>query len=246
MTATQVAHSPIENARNAPATRRRAWLRNTDARTASRPVMPIQPARSEEEPVSRLRSQRRRPGGSTVSGWSASTTGRNSASSAAVIRRARSSSREPGSGTTPSQSGMKSATVRTGAPATPSAGRRTALRCRPSRTARSVRPVRRAITAQPILNGPVVPAGPLTVPSGIWTKTPPLPTTARADATCWSIVTPPRHRQQAAHLVHKPLAAAPVNVDGALPRNHARGSTGRACITTNGSIQPRCAAPTSR
>ena len=108
-------------------------------------------------------------------------------------------------------------------------------------------PVRRAITAQPILNGPVVPAGPLTVPSGIWTKTPPLPTTARADSTCWSIVTPPRHTgSRPPTLCTNRSRLRDVNVDGALPRNHARGSTGSACITTNGSIQPRCAAPTSR
>ena len=37
-----------------------------------------------------------------------------------------------------------------------------------------------------------------------------------------------------------------VNVDGALPRNQARGSSGSAWITRNGSIQPRWAAPMSR
>ena len=41
-------------------------------------------------------------------------------------------------------------------------------------------------------------------------------------------------------------SAAPVKVDGPLPRNQQRGSAGSACIATNGSIQPRCAPVISR
>ena len=53
-------------------------------------------------------------------------------------------------------------------------------------------------------------------------------------------------RQQAADWWISRSRQREVNVDGALPRNQARGSTGSACMTTNGSIQPRWAAPTSR
>ncbi len=45
---------------------------------------------------------------------------------------------------------------------------------------------------------------------------------------------------------HPAVWGAFVSADGALPRNHARGSTGSAWITTKGSIQPRWAAATSR
>ena len=101
--------------------------------------------------------------------------------------------------------------------------------------------------AQPARIGPTRPGVPLTVPSGIWTKTAPLARTARAEVTCWSMPTPPRHTGSspptrfASHSRH-----GAVKVDGPLPRIHDRGSTGSACITTNGSIQPRWAAATSR
>ena len=57
--------------------------------------------------------------------------------------------------------------------ATPSACRRTALPCPAIAIGTIGAPVRRAISAQPTRNGPSRPAGPLTVPSGIWAKTPP-------------------------------------------------------------------------
>ena len=107
--------------------------------------------------------------------------------------------------------------------------------------------VRRAMTAQPARNGPIRPGGPLTVPSGIWAKTAPLAMTAFADATCWSIPTPPR--QTGSRPPTRWMSRSrhgEVNVDGALPRNQARGWVGIACITTNGSIQPRCAAATRK
>ena len=109
-------------------------------------------------------------------------------------------------------------------PATPSACRGTAPRCRPSRAARSARRIRRAISAQPLRNGPIRPGGPDTVPSGIWAKTPPLATTARADATCSSMPTPPRQtgsRPPTRRMSHS--RQREVNVDGPLPRNQARG-----------------------
>ena len=65
------------------------------------------------------------------------------------------------------------------------------------------------MTAQPVRNGPIRPGGPLTVPSGIWTKTAPFAMTARADATCWSIADAAApHRQQATDPVDEPLAPA--------------------------------------
>ena len=90
-------------------------------------------------------------------------------------------------------------------------------------------PVRSAITAHPRRNGPIRPGGPLTVPSGIWAKTPPLAITARADATCWSAPIPPRQtgRSPPRRWIRTSRQRV-VNVDGALPRNHARGSRGRA------------------
>src|SRR5437773_1527243 len=106
---------------------------------------------------------------------------------------------------------------------------------------------RRAITAQPTRNGPIRPAGPLTVPSGIWAKTAPLPTTARAEATCGPAPIPPRHTgsRPPSRWISRSRQRL-VKVDGALPRNHTRGSVGRAWTTRNGSIQPRCAAPTRK
>ena len=103
------------------------------------------------------------------------------------------------------------------------------------------------MTAQPVRNGPIRPAGPLTVPSGIWAKTARLAMTARADAMCWSIPTPPRQtgRSPPTRWMSRSRQRE-VKVEGPLPRNQARGWGGIACITTNGSIQPRCAAATRR
>ena len=108
-------------------------------------------------------------------------------------------------------------------------------------------PVRIAISAAPGRKGPMRPGGPDTVPSGIWTKTPPLPTTARAAATCPSTPMPPRQTgsRPPSRWIRR-SRERDVKVDGPLPRNQARGCTGSACMTTNGSIQPRCAAPMSR
>ena len=108
-------------------------------------------------------------------------------------------------------------------------------------------PVRSAISAAPWRNGPIRPAGPLTVPSGIWTKTAPLRVTARAAATWLSTPMPPRQTGSSppTRWISRSRQRE-VNVDGALPRNQHRGCSGRACITTNGSIQPRCAAPIRR
>ena len=84
------------------------------------------------------------------------------------------------------------------------------------------------MSAQPTRNGPIRPAGPLTVPSGIWANTPPLAMTARADATCCSIPTPPRQTGRSppsrwtSHSRQRE-----VNVDGPLPRNQTRGSVGQ-------------------
>ena len=64
-----------------------------------------------------------------------------------------------------------------------------------------------------------------TVPSGIWAKTPPLAMTARADATWASTPTPPRQTGSSPptrRMSHS--RQRDVNVDGPLPRNHARGS----------------------
>ncbi len=101
--------------------------------------------------------------------------------------------------------------------------------------------------AQPLRNAPIRPAGPLTVPSGIWTNTAPFATTARAEATWASTPTPPRQTGSSppSRWIRR-SRQRDVNVDGALPRNHARGSAGSACMTTNGSIQPRCAAATRK
>ena len=107
--------------------------------------------------------------------------------------------------------------------------------------------VRNAMMAQPVRNGPSRPGGPLTVPSGICTKTAPFATTARAEATCASTPIPPR--QTGSSPPSRWMSASrqrDVKVDGALPRNQARGAVGSACITTNGSIHPRCAAPTRK
>ena len=108
-------------------------------------------------------------------------------------------------------------------------------------------PVRSAMSAAPIRNGPIRPGGPDTVPSGIWTNTPPFASTARADATCCSTPIPPRHtgRRPPSQRISTSRQRA-VKVDGPLPRNQLRGAIGNACITTNGSIQPRCAAAMSR
>jgi two-component system OmpR family sensor kinase/two-component system sensor histidine kinase QseC len=75
----------------------------------------------------------------------------------------------------------------------------------------------------------------------------PLPTTARAEATCGSTPTPPRQTGSSppSRWMNRSRQRE-VNVDGALPRNHVRGWVGSACITTNGSIQPRCAAATRK
>ena len=117
----------------------------------------------------------RMAGGSTVSGWSASTSGPSSAASASLMRRASSSSsRVPGTGSGASGPGRARSPAggRPAGRAMPSAGRGTALRCRPSRGARSARPVReRDDRRSPAGTGRSGPAGPLTVPSGIWTKT---------------------------------------------------------------------------
>ena len=84
--------------------------------------------------------------------------------------------------------------------------------------------MRSAMTAQPARNGPTRPGGPLTVPSGIWAKTAPLAITALADATCCSIPTPPR--QTGSRPPTRWMSRSrqrDVNVEGALPRNQARG-----------------------
>src|SRR3972149_4252821 len=57
-------------------------------------------------------------------------------------------------------------------------------------------PVRRAMSAAPVRNEPILPTGPLTVPSGIWTNTPPAWRTASAARRCWSMPTPPRGRAE--------------------------------------------------
>ena len=97
--------------------------------------------------------------------------------------------------------------------------------------------------AAPLRNVPIRPAGPLTVPSGICANTAPLRVTARAASTCCSTPSPPRHTGSSppSRWMRTSRQRA-VNVDGALPRNQARGSSGRAWITRNGSIQPRWAA----
>ena len=56
----------------------------------------------------------------------------------------------------------------------------------------------------------------------------------------------PDRQEPAEPVDQRPPASGVVNVDGALPRNQTRGSTGRAWTTRNGSIQPRWAAPTRR
>ena len=69
--------------------------------------------------------------------------------------------------------------------------------------------VRSAMIAQPVRNGPSRPGGPLTVPSGICTKTAPFATTARAEATCCVDADPAApDRQQAAEPVDERLAPA--------------------------------------
>ena len=106
---------------------------------------------------------------------------------------------------------------------------------------------RRAMIAQPVRNGPIRPGGPLTVPSGIWTKT-----AAGADdgARRRDVLVdrhaPAPHREQATDPAESHSRHGAVNVDGPLPRNHERGSGGRACIAMNGSIQPRWAAATRK
>jgi hypothetical protein len=184
-----------------------------------------------------------------VPDWSLSTAGPSMASKRAVRRRARSSSsREPASGRAPSQVSPRSSRALVGG--------RTRVAIRRPRYSSSVpamasgttgTPIRSAISAAPLRNDPIRPGGPLTVPSGIWTKTPPLASTARAEATCWSTPTPPRQTGSSppSRWIRTSRHRA-VNVDGPLPRNHARGSTGSAWMTTNGSIQPRWAAPISR
>ena len=69
-------------------------------------------------------------------------------------------------------------------------------------------------------NGPIRPGGPLTVPSGIWAKTPPPPRTARAAATCCSTPTPPRHTGSSppSRWIRRSRQRE-VNVEGPLPRN---------------------------
>ena len=117
-----------------------------------------------------------------------------------------------------------------------------APRCRPSRAGTIGAPVRSAMSAAPGRNGPSRPAGPLMVPSGICTKTAPASTTARAERTWPSIPSPPRHTGSSPP--RRWISASrqrDVNVEGPLPRNQHRGSAGRACMATNGSIQPRCA-----
>ena len=85
------------------------------------------------------------------------------------------------------------------------------------------------------------------MPSGIWAKTPPFAITARADATWASMPTPPRHTGSSPPTRRMNASRQrEVNVEGPLPRNHARGCGGIAWRTTNGSIQPRWAAPTIR
>src|SRR5262249_20057793 len=74
----------------------------------------------------------------------------------------------------------------------------------------------------------------------------PFRTTARAATTWLSTPMPPRHTGRSPPTRWMSASRErEVKVDGALPKNQLRGSTGRACITTNGSIQPRWAAPTS-
>ena len=86
-----------------------------------------------------------------------------------------------------------------------------------------------AIRAAPFRKVPIRPAGPLTVPSGIWTNTAPFRTTARAEATCASTPIPPRKtgsRPPSRWMSRS--REREVNVEGPLPRNHARGSAGLA------------------
>jgi len=87
-------------------------------------------------------------------------------------------------------------------------------------------PVRNAISAAPWRNGPIRPAGPLTVPSGIWTKTARLRVTARAAATWLSTPMPPRQTGSSppTRWISRSRQRE-VNVDGALPRNQHRGCT---------------------
>ena len=94
--------------------------------------------------------------------------------------------------------------------------------------------------AQPVRNGPIRPAGPLTVPSGIWAKTAPLRDDGpRRRDVLLDRRSPPRQTGSSppSRWIRRSRQRV-VNVDGALPRNQARGSAGRACITRNGSIQP--------
>ena len=81
------------------------------------------------------------------------------------------------------------------------------------------------------------------MPSGICAKTAPLAITARAAATCLSTPTPPRQTGSRPPIrwISRSRQRGP-KADGPDPRNHTRGSSGRAWSTTNGSIQPRWAA----
>ena len=114
-------------------------------------------------------------------------------------------------------------------PATPSAARGTAPRSR-NRQGHDRRAGPKRDQRGPGGTGRAGPAGPLIVPSGICTNTAPASTTARAERTWLSTPRPPRHtgsrppRRWTSHSRQRD-----VNVEGPLPRNQQRGSSGQ-CV----------------
>ena len=169
------------------------------------------PGRSSSQ-VSRLRSRRGWPGGSTVPGYSASTAGPSTASkpgrqpAGELELRARSLGRERAVPGLPEQLARRWWLA---GPATP-CRRPTYSSSVPAMASGTIgAPVRSAISAAPWRNGPIRPAGPLTVPSGIWTNTAPLRDhgAGRRDVAVDADPAAP-DRQQPADAVDQPLAPA--------------------------------------
>ena len=223
-----------------------------DVGVRCRQPVPVEAAGPEQQPRQpRAAAAARWSGGSTVRGWSASTAGPRIASKRSVSACASSSSsRMPRLGSGASRASAERARGPTSAAgrARPSGGRG---RAPPSRPSRAARPARRCAARSSAAPGPERaeaarrardrrPRASGRTRRRCRPRPAPRPRAGRRR--------PRRARPAAARRAggSAARASATVNVDGALPRNQARGSSGSACIATNGSIQPRWAAATSR
>ena len=180
--------------------------------------------------VSRRRSRRGWPGGSSVPGWSASTTGPIRAASASLARRARSSSaRESGAGGTPSQPSPRSSRTVIGGRTREAIRRPMYSSSVPAMASGTiVAPVRSAISAAPGRKGPSRPGGPVDRALGHLDEDRAcLDDRPRRPDVAFDAEPAAPDRQQAAEAMDQPSRQREVNVDGPLPRNQQRGSGGQ-------------------